>query len=66
MTQNIRQLYIVELVVGSEQKLSFLCCDSNQDNCHRTSPMFVTTKKHPSVKYNRVIAPGISHVACES
>ena len=26
----------------------------------------MTTTKHPSVKYNRVISPGISHVARES
>ena len=26
----------------------------------------MTTTKHPSVKYNRVISPGILHVARES
>ena len=26
----------------------------------------MTTTKHPSVMYNRVISPGISHVARES
>ena len=26
----------------------------------------MTTTKHPSVKYNQVISPGISHVARES
>ena len=26
----------------------------------------MTTTKHPSVKYNRVILPGISHVVRES
>ena len=30
----IRQLYVVELAVGSEQKLYYFCYDSNQDNCH--------------------------------
>ena len=29
--------YVVELAVGSEQKL-FICYDSDQDNRHRTSP----------------------------
>ena len=33
---------------------------------HRTSPTCLTKTKHPSVKYNRVISPGISHIARES
>ena len=38
--------------------------DSNQDNRHRASP----TVKQAYVKLacNRVISPGISHIACES
>ena len=42
MTQNescdIHQLYVVELAVGSEQKLYYLlfCYDSSQGNCHRS------------------------------
>ena len=74
MTQNescdIRQLHVVELAVGSEQKLYYFCCDSNQDSllsslaspllglgCHRTSL---------TIKFNRVISPGISHVVCKT
>ena len=37
----------VEQVVGSEQKFYFLCCNSNQDNFHKTSPTCRTTTKHP-------------------
>ena len=37
MTQNescdIRQLHVVELAVGGEQKLYYFCYDSNQDIC---------------------------------
>ena len=73
MTQNessdIRQLHVVELAVGSEQKLYFflLRFQSRQlssltspvlgPRCHRTSL---------TIKFNRVISPGISHVVCKT
>ena len=65
--------YVVELAVGSEQKLYF--CndssdsvseyDSNQDNRHRTSPTWHPFRKVGLCKVG-LISPGISHVACES
>ena len=61
MTQN-ESCDICQLVVGSEQKLYFFCVMIP----HRTSPTCMTITKHPSVKYNQVILPGISHVAHES
>ena len=68
MTQNnscdIRQLYVVELAVDSEQKLYYLIFVMIPIKtivispiCHRTSL---------TIKYNRVISPGKSHVVCES
>ena len=69
--------YVVELAVGSEQKLNF-CYDSSDP----VGPSMIPTKtivieqvrrgissvKQAYVKLacNRVISPGISHIACES
>ena len=68
MTQNescdIRQLYVVELAVDSEQKLYYIFFVMipiktivSGPICHRTSLI---------IKYNRVISLGISHIVCES
>ena len=59
MTQicDIRQLYVVELDVSSQQKLSIVI-----ERVRRVLPQQNTT----SVKYSRVISYGNSHVACES
>ena len=69
--------YVVELAVGSEQKLYF-CYDSSDPVGPSMIPIKTLVIEQvrrdiPSVKMayvklacNRVISPGISHIACES
>ena len=70
MTENescdIRQLHVVELAVGSEQKLYYFCYDNNHDNCH-PSPVLGPRchRTRLTIKFNQVISPGISHVVCK-
>ena len=71
MTQNescdIHQLYVVELALHSEQKLYYLIFCWTVMIPIKTiviGPIFHRTSL--TIKYNRVISPGISHVVCES
>ena len=70
--------YVVELAVGSGQKLYF-CYDSSDPVGPSMIPIKktivieqvrrdISSVKHAYVKLtrNRVISPGISHIACES
>ena len=69
--------YVVELAVGSEQKLYF-CYDSSDPVGPSMIPIKtivieqvrrdISSVKQAYVKLacNRVISPGISHIACES
>ena len=69
--------YVVELVVGSEQKLYF-CYDPSDPVGPSMIPINmnvieqvrrdISSVKQAYVKLacNRVISPGISHIACES
>ena len=64
--------YVVELAVGSEQKLYF-CYDSSAQWVRVTIVIEQVRRDISSVKQayvklacNRVISPGISHIACES
>ena len=69
--------YVVELAVGSEQKLYF-CYDSSDPVSPSMIPIKtivieqvrrdISSGKQAYVKLacNRVISPGISHIACES
>ena len=69
--------YVVELAVGSEQKLYF-CYDSSDPVGQSMIPIKtivieqvrrdISSVKQAYVKLacNRVISPGISHIACES
>ena len=61
---DIRQLHVVELAVGSDQKLYSFCYDSNQVNCHPLGPRCHRTSL--TIKFNRVISLGISHVVCKT
>ena len=81
MTKNescdILLCYVVELAVGSEQKLYF-CYDSSEPVGRsmisiKTIVIEQVRRDISSVKqayvtlaYNQVISPGISHIACES
>ena len=65
--------YVVELAVGSEQKLYF-CYDSSDPMIPIKTIVIeqvrrdISSVKQAYVKLacNRVISPGISHIACES
>ena len=60
MTQNescdIRQLYVVELVVGSEQKLYFCVTIPIKTIVIERVRRVLPQQNTPSVKYNRVIS----------
>ena len=74
---DIHCCYVVELAVGSEQKLYF-CYDSSDPVGPSMIPIKtiaieqvrrdISSVKQAYVKLacNRVISPGISHIACES
>ena len=65
--------YVVELAVGSEQKLYFCFDFSDPVGLSKTIVIEQVRRDISSVKQayvklacNRVISPGISHIACES
>ena len=67
-SSNIRQLHVVELAVGSEQKLYFLLRFQSRQLSSLTSPVLGPRCHRTSltIKFNRVISPGISHVVCKT